>query len=85
MIHARSDGETFGLAIAEFSSFNKPIITCRSTIDNCHIDILGEKAIIYDSEESLVNILNNIKTIKNSREDWNMYNDYNPLNVMKKL
>jgi len=27
MIHARSDGETFGLAIAEFSVKNKPIIT----------------------------------------------------------
>ena len=27
MIHARYDGETFGLAVAEFSSANKPIIT----------------------------------------------------------
>jgi hypothetical protein len=27
MIHARSDGETFGLAVAEFSIKNKPIIT----------------------------------------------------------
>lgn len=27
MIHARSDGETFGLAVAEFSVKNKPIIT----------------------------------------------------------
>ena len=27
MIHARTDGETFGLAIAEFSTLNKPIIS----------------------------------------------------------
>jgi hypothetical protein len=27
MIHARSDGETFGLAVAEFSVKNKPVIT----------------------------------------------------------
>ncbi|MCL2242936.1 MAG: hypothetical protein FWC03_00535 [Treponema sp.] len=27
MIHARSDGETFGLSIAEFSIKNKPVIT----------------------------------------------------------
>lgn len=29
MIHARDDGETFGLSIAEFSSMNKPIITYK--------------------------------------------------------
>ena len=85
MIHARSDGETFGLAIAEFSTLNKPIITCRSPVDNCHIDILGNNAIIYESEESLINILNNIQTITNSRTDWNMYKEYTPLNVMKKF
>jgi hypothetical protein len=27
MIHARKDGETFGLAVAEFSVQNKPVIT----------------------------------------------------------
>ena len=82
MIHARSDGETFGLAIAEFSTLNKPIITCRSLVDNCHIDILGENGIIFDSEESLITILNNIRTIKNSKQDWNMYKKYNPFYVM---
>ena len=29
MLHARDDGETFGLSIAEFSSMNKPIITFK--------------------------------------------------------
>lgn len=29
MIHARDDGETFGLSIAEFASFHKPIITYK--------------------------------------------------------
>ena len=39
MIHARSEGETFGLSIGEFSSKNKPVITSISTIDNAHIYI----------------------------------------------
>ena len=82
MIHARSDGETFGLAIAEFSSFNKPIITCRSDKDNCHLDILGEKAILFNSDTSLFNILKDIKNIVNSRDDWNAYKEYTPENVM---
>jgi len=85
MIHARSDGETFGLAIAEFSSFNKPIVTCRSDKDNCHLDILGEKAIIFDSETSLINILKDIKNIVNSRDDWNAYKEYTPDKVMNKF
>jgi hypothetical protein len=31
MIHARADGETFGLAVAEFSVKNKPVITWAPT------------------------------------------------------
>jgi hypothetical protein len=81
MIHARSDGETFGLAIAEFSSFNKPIITCKCG-DLEHIKILEDKAIIYKSKEELINIFQNIKMIINSRSDWNAYNLYSPDYVM---
>ena len=85
MIHARSDGETFGLAVGEFSSCNKPIITCKSAMDNSHIDILGEKGIIYGSKESLIKIFKNIKNIINSRSDWNAYTEYSPENVMEKF
>jgi hypothetical protein len=85
MIHARSDGETFGLAIAEFSSLNKPIITSVSKIDNSHIEILGSKGIIYDTEDSLMEIFKNIRTIINSNNDWNAYKEYTPENVMKKF
>jgi glycosyltransferase involved in cell wall biosynthesis len=85
MIHARSDGETFGLAIGEFSSCNKPIITCKSAMDNSHIDILGEKGIIYGSKESLIEIFKNIKNIINSRSDWNAYTEYSPEKVMEKF
>ena len=85
MIHARSDGETFGLAIAEFSSLNKPIITCASNTDNAHIEMLGSKGIIYDTEDSLMEIFKNIRTIINSNDDWNAYKEYTPENVMQKF
>jgi FkbM family methyltransferase len=85
MIHARSDGETFGLAVAEFSTLNKPIITCVSKIDNSHIEILGDKAIIFNSEESLIDIFKNIRTTIKSRNDWNAYKEYTPKKVMKKF
>ena len=85
MIHARSDGETFGLAIAEFSSLNKPVITSVSNMDNSHIEILGSKGIIYDTEDSLMEIFKNIRTIIKLYDDWNAYKEYTPEIVMKKF
>jgi hypothetical protein len=82
MLHARAMGETFGLAIAEFSIKNKPIITCISNVDNEHIDILGDKAIIYNSKQSLHNIFENIQTVITSKTDWNAYKYYTPENIM---
>ena len=81
MIHARLMGETFGLSIAEFSIKNKPIITCNCG-DIEHIKILGDKAIIYNSTEELINIFKNIKSIKDSRTDWNAYKLYSPEYIM---
>jgi hypothetical protein len=81
MIHAREMGETFGLSIAEFSIKNKPIITCTHGYIE-HIRILGEKAILYDSVDSLLDIFKNIQSILSSRTDWNAYRSYSPDHVM---
>jgi hypothetical protein len=81
MIHARTMGETFGLAIAEFSIKNKPIITCPCG-DIEHIKILGDKAIKYTNKNELIDIFKNIKNIINSRNDWNAYTLYSPEYVM---
>ena len=85
LLHARKEGETFGLVVGEFSTMNKPVITSNSQIDNSHIDILGDKAIIYDSYESLTNIFNNINKLITSRIDWNTYQDYEPEKVMEQF
>ena len=87
MIHARSDGETFGLAIGEFSSLGKPIITTYAVTNmhaNFHIKILGNKALIYRTKNELVNLLLSIKTIKYKFKDWNAYSAFTPEKVMKK-
>jgi len=81
MIHARAEGETFGLSIAEFSSKNKPVITCPIG-DLEHIEILGEKALLYRSKDELLNIFNNIENIIKNKDDWNAYKQYTPENVM---
>ena len=82
MIHAQKDGETFGLAVAEFSSKNKPVITCNCGHFREHIDILGDKGIIYHSKEELRDIFMNIETIIKKKSDWNAYKFYSPENVM---
>ena len=83
MLHARMQGETFGLSIAEFSVFNKPIITYANSREKEHIEILGEKAILYHSEMELMNIFMNLTRHLNSRTDWNAYCNYSPDKVME--
>jgi hypothetical protein len=84
MIHARRDGETFGLAIAEFSIRNKPIITCPCG-DLEHILILKDKAITYNNMNELIDIFSNIKQIIAKHEDWNCYREYTPELVMSQF
>ena len=85
MIHARMEGETFGLAIGEFSYLNKPVITTISNIDNAHINLLGEKAILYNSKESLINILLTFEKNNYLNRDLNAYKEYTPEKVMKQF
>ena len=87
MLHARSDGETFGLSIAEFSIKNKPVVTTHSSIPNsdAHIDALGERAIIYRNKAELLSIFENIRQIAASRDDWNAYAEYTPESVMRQF
>jgi len=82
MIHARMMGETFGLTVAEFSSRNKPVITCNCG-DLEHIKILKDKAILYTSKDEVLNIFANIKHIVQLRSDWNAYREYSPEHIMK--
>lgn len=87
MFHARFAGETFGLAVGEFSVKNKPIITCISG-DQAHIEILGDKGFYYTDKQQLIAhinyIGNNIDTIRAG--DWDCYSkDFNPEVVMKKF
>jgi hypothetical protein len=83
MIHARQMGETFGAAISEFSIKNKPVITCRG-YDNAHLDILKDKAIIYNQNniEEIYNIFKHFDRNDSQTKDWNAYGDYSPEKIM---
>ena len=81
MLWARSGGETFGLAIAEFSIKNKPVFATKVG-DVAHIHLLGDKAVWYD-ESNLHDLIVNFDKTAAASKDWNAYRDYSPENVMQ--
>ncbi len=81
MIHARNEGESFGLSCAEFSIRNKPIITWYGSPERNHIDTLGDKGIYYNNAKEMLERLLDFK--KEPEKDWNCYKQYNPKQVMK--
>lgn len=86
MIHARSDGETFGIAVGEFSSFNKPIFTYDADYwwyMRAHLDILGEKALKYKNEKELTSYLLQIDKDYIRDVEWDCYSEnFSPKNVI---
>jgi hypothetical protein len=84
MIWARSDGETFGLSIGEFSTCNKPIIAYKheNISSNFHIKTLKNNALWFKTADEFVQILTSFNREKVKENDWNMYTDYTPEKVM---
>jgi hypothetical protein len=81
LIHARDRGETFGLTCGEFAICKKPVITYGVAKENEHLLILKDKAVIYNNEQELFDIMNTFHKDKYDMTD-NGYMFYNPENVM---
>lgn len=83
MIHGGARGETFGIACGEFSVCKKPVIVYNQPNGGrSHLEILGEKAVIYNNPNELYEILKQFDPSKYNMEN-NGYMNYNPENVMK--
>ena len=82
MIWGRSDGETFGLSIGEFSLKNKPVV-CMDIGYKAHIHLLDGKGLLYDNEESLFQILTKFDREEAITKDWTAYKDCTPEKVME--
>jgi hypothetical protein len=81
LIHARTEGETFGLACGEFSICKKPVITYGGSIEREHLLILKDKAVIYNTQEEVLDILQTFTKEKYDVSE-NGYMFYTPENVM---
>jgi hypothetical protein len=82
LLHARIHGETFGLTCGEFAVALKPVITYSSSKEKNHIDILGNKAVLYNNYQDIYNILYTF-----TKNKYDMTNNgflfYTPENIMK--
>lgn len=85
MIHARTRGETFGLAIAEFSILNKPVITFSGSPERAHLEMLRDNCFQYSNFESLFSILKNLNKYKkiSSNKYYESYSKFNAETVME--
>ncbi len=83
MLHARREGETFGLSCAEFSIGNKPVVSWLLSPDRCHIETLGDKGIYYRDADGLGRILLRFKKV---RGDFDAYSKrFSPASVMQQF
>jgi hypothetical protein len=85
MIHARSGGETFGKAVAEFAMENKPVLTYGGSGERAHIEMLGDRAICYSGYEDVYDMLNNLKKYATRDDYYKAYEGYTPEIVMEKF
>ncbi len=83
MIYARSLGESFGLACAEFSINDKLIISYKFNRHKSHQYSSSKKHFLeYSSFSSLTKILLNLNFKKKSKKISNHYKKYKPKKVM---
>ena len=75
MLHARGIGESFGLACGEFSIKGKPVITYALSPQRSHIEILGDKGILYKGKKDLTNILQNFNRQIQYEKNWDAYSE----------
>ena len=57
MLHGRKRGETFGIAVGEFSLRGKPVISYGKSRERAHLDTLGETALRYNDATQLIKIV----------------------------
>lgn len=84
MLHARAAGETFGLAVAEFSVSNKPVLTWAKSQERAHVEILGDRALLYHGGPDLFEQL--LSFDRSQQRNWDAYSEhFSPEPVMKKF
>lgn len=84
MIHARTMGESFGLAVAEFLYQDKPVISYHGGIDQNHMLMLNDKGMWYNDYASVIDKIVNFNRLPDG-EYKNIVDKFRYKNVMTKF
>ncbi len=83
MLHARLQGESFGLACGEFSVRNKPVFTYAHSKHRHHLAVLGDAGWPYHDADGLVRAITALDRDAVRAGHWDRYTAlYNPARVM---
>lgn len=86
MLHARRQGESFGLACGEFSLMNKPVITYKLGKHRHHVRVLGNKGIYFSGWRDLYEIIRLFDLPAIRAFNWDQYSAlYNKDAVMERF
>lgn len=82
LIHARYRGETFGLTVAEFMYYNKPVFTYANSPEKNHICLLGGKGYEYVDHNDL---FDKMKSFSPHNIEYSNIHNFMPENVIGKF
>jgi len=87
MLHARQVGETFGLAVGEFSASNKPVITWSGSghprYDFAHIEHLLGNSYLYHEYNDLMLLLRELDVSYIRSKNWDYFTEkFSPMSVV---
>lgn len=85
MIHARGGGETFGCAVAEFATANKPVLTFADSGERSHIELLGERGIFYKNMDEVKDMFLNLPNYIKYDDYYKSYECCKPEIIMEKF
>lgn len=88
MLHARSGGESFGLAVAEFLYQDKPVISCPLPLtdtDANHIEMLGDLGKWYTNKEECIEQILSIEHKDHEGLYKKLVQEYTPDVVMERF
>jgi hypothetical protein len=81
-IHARTQGESFGLSICESLFLNKPVLAFNGGSDQHHIDLLSSTDLLYDQ----FNVKEKMLSINDHKGDYKgLVDKFNPTTVIEKF
>jgi hypothetical protein len=64
---------------------NKPVITYSLSGERSHLEILGDRAILYNTGEDLYDILNNLKSYIKYDDYYKAYDNHSPEKIMERF